>query len=141
MSFRWLVILCTLVRLDAADEATGLWKTVDDRTGKVRGTVRIYEESGRLFGRVVSANDPAEAKERCTRCADERKDQPVVGMVILKSMTRRGNEYSGGNILDPDTGVVYRCKLTLADHGKELIVRGFIGFSLLGRNQIWLRQE
>jgi uncharacterized protein (DUF2147 family) len=62
-------------------------------------------------------------------------------MVIMRNMKKRGSEYVGGDILDPDTGQVYRCKFTLADGGQKLVVRGFIGISLLGRSQTWLRQE
>ncbi len=119
----------------------GLWKTIDDKTGKPRGLVRIYEENGRLFGRVISSIDPAEANKSCIKCTDYRKDQPVVGMVILRSMQKRGEDYAGGDILDPETGSIYNCKLKLADQGRKLIVRGFLGVPWLGRNQVWLREE
>src|SRR5579863_8306540 len=108
-------LFCTL-RLGAfaADPTpTGLWRTVDDKTGKPRSLVRLYEEAGRIFGKIDKSLDPKEAKERCELCSDERKNQPVVGMVFLRRMTKSGDEYSGGDILDPDTGVVYRCKFRM----------------------------
>lgn len=119
----------------------GLWKTIDDKTGRPRGVVRIYEQHGELFGKIVSSVSPEEAKQVCEKCSGERKNQPVIGMVILTGMKKNGDEYSGGEILDPDTGWVYRCKMRLADGGKKLILRGYMGLSLLGRSQTWLREQ
>ena len=117
----------------------GRWKTVDDKTRKPKAIVAIYEENGRLFGRVEATLDP-NGKKVCDLCKDERRNQPIVGMVILRGLAAHGEEYSGGNILDPDNGSVYRCKLRLEDGGRHLSVRGFIGLSLLGRSQVWTRE-
>jgi uncharacterized protein (DUF2147 family) len=125
----------------AADlSPAGLWKTIDDKTGHARGFVRIYEQNGQLFGKIESSLVPDEAKEICEKCSGERKNKPVIGMVILTGMKKNGPEYNGGEILDPDTGCVYRCKMRLAENGSKLILRGYLGFSLLGRSQTWLRQ-
>lgn len=120
---------------------TGLWKTIDDRTGKPKGIVRIYEEKGRLFGKIERSVDPDDARERCDKCPGDRKNKPLIGLVFLRGMEKRGDEYVGGDILDPDNGWIYRCKFRLIEKGKKLEVRGFIGASFLGRNQIWIRQE
>jgi uncharacterized protein (DUF2147 family) len=117
----------------------GRWKTIDDRTGKPKAIVRIYMDQGRLFGRIETTLDP-EATKLCEMCKDERKNQPIIGMVILRGLSQHGEEYSGGDILDPDNGSVYRCKLRLQDSGRQLSVRGFIGISLLGRSQTWTRE-
>ena len=117
----------------------GRWKTIDDKTGKPKAIVVIYLDNGRLFGRVEATLNP-DAKKICDLCKDERKNQPIVGMVILRGLTAHGEEYSGGDILDPDNGSVYRCKMRLQEGGRKLSVRGFIGFSLLGRSQIWTRE-
>lgn len=125
----------------AADlSPAGLWKTIDDKTGRARGFVRIYEQNGELFGKIESSLSPQDAREVCDRCSGERKDKPVIGMVILTGMKRTGSEYAGGEILDPDTGWVYRCKMRLVEGGRKLILRGYVGFSLLGRSQTWLRE-
>jgi uncharacterized protein (DUF2147 family) len=125
----------------AADlSPAGLWKTIDDKTGRARGFVRIYEQNGQLFGKIESSLVAAEAKEVCDKCSGERKNQPVIGMVILTGMKKNGPEYNGGEILDPDTGWVYRCKMRLAENGSKLILRGYLGVSLLGRSQTWLRE-
>ena len=120
----------------------GLWKTTDDKTGKPKGLVRVWEDHGGFFGKVEKALNPKEADQVCDLCKDERRNKPVVGMVILRHMRKTGvNDYTGGDILDPDEGKVYRCKFHLEDGGRTLIVRGYIGFSLLGRSQTWQRQE
>ena len=117
----------------------GRWKTIDDKTGKPKAIVQIYMDHGRLFGRIETTLDP-EATKLCEMCKDERKNQPIIGMVILRGLSQHGEEYSGGDILDPDNGSIYRCKLRVTEHGNQLSVRGFIGFSLLGRSQVWTRE-
>jgi uncharacterized protein (DUF2147 family) len=119
----------------------GLWRTIDDKTHKTRGTVRLYEKNGSIFGRIESSLDPKTATDLCDLCDGDRRNQPIIGLVFLRNMKKQGSELVGGDILDPDTGVVYRCKMTLADGGKKLVVRGFIGISLLGRSQVWLRDQ
>jgi uncharacterized protein (DUF2147 family) len=126
----------------AAGEATsplGEWKTFDDKTGKERARVRIYEQDGKLFGKIERSLTPGAEKRFCTVCTDERKDQPMLGLVIIRNMKRTDDGYAGGDILDPDTGTVYRCKFHVDAGGTRLIVRGFIGISLLGRTQTWER--
>ena len=119
----------------------GVWKTIDDRTHRPRGTIRVYEENGLWFGRIETSFDPAERYERCDKCSGERKDQPVIGMVVMRGLVKHGSEYSGGDILDPDTGFVYQCRFTMSADGKRLLVRGFVGMSILGRSQVWVRED
>jgi uncharacterized protein (DUF2147 family) len=127
----------------AADPASpiGLWKTFDDRTGKARAIVRIYEQNGRLYGRIERSFAPGADKRVCAVCTDERKNQPILGLLIIRDMRRADGGYAGGDILDPESGSVYRCKFHLEEGGEKLLVRGFIGISLLGRTQTWERQS
>jgi len=139
----WLaaIILTAIGRQCAAEPTpTGRWKAIDDRTGAPRGIVRVYEERGALFGRIEAAFKPNEAKEHCDLCTDDRKGKPIIGLVVMRWLRKRGDEYTGGDILDPDTGMVYRCKLRLLDEGKRMLVRGYLFAPLLGRSQIWIRE-
>ena len=122
----------------------GTWKTIDDATGKPRGVIEITEKDGVYSGRLVkSLVETAETKPKvCDKCTDARNDQPVIGMTLLTGLRKTGdNEYTGGEILDPETGKLYKCKMALADDGKKLNVRGFIGISLIGRTQTWERDH
>jgi len=119
----------------------GTWKTIDDNTGKARAIVRIYEQDGRLFGRIEKSLTPGEDGRTCTKCTDERKDQPLTGLVIMRDIRLVDGEYRDGDILDPDNGSVYRCKLRLEEGGRKLVVRGFLGISLFGRSQTWERES
>ena len=127
----------------AADSPEGTWRTIDDKTKKERSIIKITEENGELKGVVEKlfdqpGDDPAHL---CKECKGERKDQPIIGMTILWGLKKDGDTWGGGEILDPKNGKIYRCKMTLSPDGKSLNVRGFIGISLLGRTQTWLRQE
>ena len=118
----------------------GLWRTVDDKTGKPRSIVRIYEENGKYFGRVEASLNPERAGRRCDKCTDERKGQLIVGMIIIRGLQKDGDEFTGGDILDPDNGKIYHCKLKFKDRDTKLVVRGYLGASLFGRSQIWTRE-
>jgi len=131
---------CIIPAIGAESTPVGRWRTVDDKTGQPRAIVRIYEENGRLFGRIEASLNPARANRRCDRCKDERKNLPVVGLLIVRQLKKDGDEYSGGDILDPDNGTIYRCKVRVLDNGGKLSVRGYMGISLFGRSQIWTRE-
>lgn len=127
----------------AAGSPVGTWRSIDDKTKQERSIIRITEENGEFKGAVEKifdqpGDDPAHL---CKECKDERKDKPIVGMTILWGLKKDGDTWAGGEILDPKNGKIYRCKMTLSGDGKTLNVRGFIGISLLGRTQTWLRQE
>ena len=138
------ILLLPAFGLGAAElSPVGLWKTIDDSSGQPKGLVRIRELNGQLEGKVEKAfpklgEDPA---PKCDKCDGVRRNQPVLGMTILWGIVKQGDEYQGGEILDPETGKIYRAKMKLIDGGKKLEVRGFIGVSLFGRSQIWLREE
>ena len=121
-----------------SDSPVGLWKTIDDKTGAARAIVRIYEQDGRLFGKIEGSFKPGAEHRFCEVCTDERKGRPMLGLIIIRNMKHTDDEYSGGDILDPDNGSVYHCKMHV-EGGTRLVVRGYIGFSLLGRNQTWQR--
>lgn len=121
----------------------GRWQTVDDRTGKIDSVVVLWEENGKLYGRIEKLvnPDPNDPDPRCVRCSGDLKDLSLVGLRIIWDLTKNGDQWSGGVIVDPNSGKAYRCSIAVTDGGKKLRVRGFIGFSLLGRTEYWLRDE
>jgi uncharacterized protein (DUF2147 family) len=130
----------------AADTSTpaGVWRSIDDKTGKERSVVRIEEVNGTYEGRVeklLNRQPDDDPDGLCRKCEGARKDKPVVGMTILWGLQKDGEQYTGGEILDPKNGKVYRAKMKLLDGGRKLEVRGFIGVSLLGRSQTWVREQ
>ena len=138
------LLVLTAFSVHAADPSpVGLWKTIDDNTGQPRGLVRVSQVDGEYQGKVekIFPKSGEVSNPSCDKCEGTRHNQPVIGMTILWGLTKQGDEYQGGEILDPENGKVYRAKMKLEDAGKKLHVRGFIGFSLLGRTQVWLREE
>lgn len=125
-----------------SDTPVGRWQTYDDHTNAPRGMIRIYEKGGKLFGHIERAAEEKNDRDVCSVCTDDRHDQPIDGLVIIRNMERSAAqplEWSGGDILDPDTGKLYRFRMRVEDHGAKLVVRGFLGLSLIGRSQTWMR--
>jgi uncharacterized protein (DUF2147 family) len=121
----------------------GLWKAIDDNSGKPTALIRITEERGELRGKIeqlfrAPGEDP---NPKCTLCSDARKDQPIIGMTIVSGLKKDGDEYKNGEILDPNNGKIYKSKLSVHDGGKKVEVRGYVGVPMFGRSQVWLRQE
>lgn len=137
--------LLTLAPAFAADlgSPVGLWQNIDDETGKPKALIRITDNNGALQGQIEKLyREPGDDQNPlCVKCEGARKDQPITGMVILTGLKKDGDEYTGGEILDPAKGKVYKSKMHLTDGGKKLSVRGYIGTPLLGRSQTWVRQD
>ena len=139
-------LLATMMFTSAAwaqnNSAVGLWKTIDDETGKPKALVRITEENGALQGKIekLFRGPNEEQNPKCGECKDSRKNQPLVGMTIVSGLKKDGDEYTGGEILDPAKGKVYKSKATLRDGGQRLEVRGYIGAPMFGRSQVWHRE-
>lgn len=140
------LLLCGVVAGGAHAQATpaGLWKTIDDETGKERSLVRIAESGGVMTGRIEKLLNPEIANPLCEKCSGEQKDQPITGLTILRGVRHSESDASmwdGGEILDPNNGKTYKVRLTPTESGRKLAVRGYIGTPLLGRTQTWLRVE
>ena len=122
-----------------AASPVGLWRTFDDATQQPKALVRIVEQGGVLAGRIekLLAYKP---DVLCEQCTDERRGKPVQGMTILSGLKPEGGEWTGGEVLDPVTGKVYRARIKLADAGRKLEMRGYVGVPTLGRTQVWLRE-
>src|SRR5438045_1663810 len=128
----WLLVATWTIA--ASESPIGTWKTIDDKTGRPKAIVEITEEAGELAGKVLQVlESPQGPHPICRFCSGDRKDQPVEGMTVLWNVRKTGESWSGGEILDPENGKIYRVRLTPVDGGQKLEVRGYLGISLLGR--------
>ncbi|WP_224491029.1 DUF2147 domain-containing protein [Robertkochia flava] len=118
----------------------GKWRTIDDETGEPKSIVEIYEANGKIYGKIVEILNKNKQDAKCTECEGERKDEPILGMVIIEGLEQEDDVYEGGTILDPNKGKEYRCKIWVdEDNSNKLNVRGYIAF--LFRTQEWFRAE
>lgn len=128
----------------AQSTPAGLWKTIDDATKKEKSLVRITDSGGVLTGKIEKLLDAEKADAVCDECTDERKNQPVVGLTIIRNVKPKPDDkdvWEGGDILDPGNGKVYKVRLKPVQGGKQLEVRGYIGMPMFGRSQTWIRVE
>jgi uncharacterized protein (DUF2147 family) len=129
--------LITVTAFCQAQTVVGKWKTIDDSSGEERSIVELYDRNGLVYGKVIKTffkpgEDPDPVCDQCSP-DDHRYNKKIIGMEILRKMKKSGNEYLDGDILDPETGRVYRCKLWIEEG--DLKVRGYWG--LFYRTQTW----
>ncbi|WP_180682026.1 DUF2147 domain-containing protein [Tepidicella baoligensis] len=120
----------------------GTWHTIDDKTQEVKSEIVIEERQGQLTGRITKLlRAGADQNARCTACTDDRKDQPMIGLEIIRGAKQVEGKavWEGGRILDPENGKTYSLRLTPVDGGQKLDVRGSIG--PFGRTQTWVRVQ
>ena len=137
----YLLVVSLSLSAQSVDPALGVWKTIDEKTNQPSSLIRLEEKNGELIGTVIELiPTPGEPLiTHCRLCKGERKDKPIVGMVIMNGLKKEKPGYwSGGEILDPEEGDIYKVKIA-TDDGKTLKVRGYIGISLIGRTQVWVR--
>lgn len=129
----------TLATLAMAAEApAGRWKTIDEKTGKMVSEVEVYEQGGKIFGKIVGLADPNDKQGKpktCTACTGADKDKPIVGLVIIKELAAADGRYKGGTILDPEDGKIYKAEVWV-EEGK-LKVRGYLG--MFYKTQTWVK--
>jgi uncharacterized protein (DUF2147 family) len=122
-----------------AQEITGKWKTIDDKTGETKSIIEIYEKNGNYFGKVVEIFNKKKRDALCDKCEGSDKNKPVLGLVIIKNMKKNKNVFEDGTITDPENGKTYSCSITPMKN--KLKVRGYLGVSLFGRSQTWEKVE
>lgn len=119
----------------------GKWKTIDDVTGKPKSVVELYNYNGEVHGRIVELiREPDEDQDPvCDKCTGDKYNKKIKGMTIVWGLKQNGSSWENGSILDPKNGKVYRCYITPEGNDK-LKVRGYVGFSMIGRTQYWYKQ-
>ncbi|MFN5909896.1 MAG: DUF2147 domain-containing protein [Bacteroidota bacterium] len=140
-----MIILCfslLLLNSSFSQTCTGKWITIDDETGKKKSIVELYKVDGKMYGKILYLF-PREGREpnpKCTKCTDDRKNKPLVGLQIVRNLKWDGEEWYDGTIVDPENGKVYTVKIWL-DSGNtdKLNVRGYIGPFF--RTQEWIRTD
>jgi uncharacterized protein (DUF2147 family) len=135
----FITLLWSVSFVYAGGSPVGKWKTIDDETKQEKSIIEIYEANGKIYGKIIQLllEKDGGAGKLCTKCTGTDLNKPIVGMVNVKDLKIDGEEYSGGTIMDPATGKTYKCKMEVTDGGAKLKVRGFIGFSLIGKTQVW----
>lgn len=137
--FIFTIVFCisNLVAYTQSFSPIGLWKTIDDVTGEAKSHVEIYKDNNKLYGKITKLlQKPLDTK--CDSCTGDKKNQPLIGMLILEDMEPYKDHWAEGTIMDPENGKDYKCKIYM-DGDNKLRVRGYIGFEFAGRNQFWER--
>ncbi len=127
--------LSLLVGVAISAQIEGKWKTIDDETGKAKSIVEIFKKNdGKYYGKIQQLMQKP-TNDNCVKCKDDRKNKPLIGLEIIRGLEKDGDEFMGGTITDPKNGKTYKC--TITRDGNKLNVRGYIGFSVIGRTQVW----
>ncbi|WP_066223400.1 DUF2147 domain-containing protein [Formosa haliotis] len=139
MKYLFLLVVLMLSLSVNAQSILGTWETYDDKTNEKKALIEIYQTGDAYFAKIVDKYI-GDKNSVCEKCEGDKKNKPIIGLVIIENLKKDGKEYNGGSILDPESGDEYSCYVKLVDNNK-LKVRGFLGMALLGRTQYWLRKE
>ncbi len=117
----------------------GKWKTIDDRTGNPKAVVNVFKKDGLMYGKIEKILEEGKEEALCVKCKGEKKDKPIIGMLIIEALKKQSNnEWKGKTLFDPEQAMTFRCKIWLnPDNPNELMVRGYLAFFY--RTQTWLR--
>lgn len=132
-------LLLSLFLLLQTPSVEGTWVNIDDETGQAKSEIELYVEQGKLYGRVLRLLLPEDKGKKCVNCKGSDKNKPIEGLLIVRGLSRDDAAWTDGKIMDPANGKSYDCTIRLEDPN-TLNVRGFLGFSFLGRTQVWKRK-
>lgn len=134
------LFLWSLLWLIQTAPVSGTWVSIDDETGVEKSEITLYESQGKLYGKVKRLLLPEDQGKLCVNCKGAEKNKPIEGLVIVKGLSKDGETWTDGKIMDPANGKNYDCTISL-ENSNTLKVRGYLGFSFLGRTQTWKRKE
>ncbi|MGB1044586.1 MAG: DUF2147 domain-containing protein [Flavobacteriaceae bacterium] len=132
------IILAALLSFQTST-VQGTWVNIDDETGVEKSVITLYVENGKLYGKIERLLLPEDQGKVCEKCKGKEKNQPIEGLIIVKGLSKDGEVWTDGKILDPANGKSYDCTIKL-DDSNTLNVRGYLGFSFIGRSQVWKRK-
>ena len=134
-----LLVVFSVIGFAQTDKIVGKWKTIDDKDGSEKSIVLIFKATnGKYFGKIEKIFK--EPEKLCTECEGTNKNQPILGMIIINNMLEKDGKLTGGTILDPKNGKVYKCNISIEKGFEKLSVRGSLDKSgWIGRSQTWLR--
>jgi uncharacterized protein (DUF2147 family) len=135
-----IVLACIFSYNLSAQGVFGKWYSIDPDTGENESVIRVYQKGEEVFAKIETILREEDKDKTCIECSGPDKDKPIEGLVIMKGLKKDGDEYNGGKILDPKNGKYYKCYITLEEENK-LKLRGYIGFSVIGRTEYWYRVE
>ncbi|NRD24069.1 DUF2147 domain-containing protein [Winogradskyella litoriviva] len=121
----------------SAQSVLGKWKTIDDSTGKARSIIEIYESDGKIYGKIIELINPKSNNPLCKQCKGDKKNQPIIGLIIIDGLSKNDDVYEDGTILNPENGKTYDCRLKFEDDEDTLQVRGYLAFFY--KTQYWKR--
>lgn len=138
----WFLLAAALLANSLAhgQDVFGNWYSLDPDTGENESIIRVYQQDEEVYARIETILREEDKDKTCIECTGKDKDKPIEGLVIMKGLKKDGEEYNGGKILDPKNGKYYKCYITLEEENK-LKLRGYIGFSVIGRTEYWYRVE
>ena len=137
----YVLILFTFISYSIkAQSVLGKWHSMDPDTGLKESVIQVYQKEDKIYGKIIEILKEEDKDKTCIECTGKDKNQPIEGLVIMRGLKKDGDEWNGGQILDPKNGKLYKCYVAL-DGNNKLKLRGYIGISLIGRTEYWYRMQ
>jgi len=138
-SFLTLVLLTITISVNS-QSIFGKWHSTNEETGEIDSVIEVYKKQEKAFAKIIDIKNSERKNAVCDLCKDKNKNKPILGLNILTGLEQDGEEWSGGTILDPRNGKVYKCYIHLV-HKNKLKIRGYLGLAVFGKTAYWQRAE